>query len=1162
LKNSVPLVAGKRTFIRVHVKSAPGSQGSLISASLTGTNSDPVGATNEKLMPANPGQKVKLLLEPQRAALSDSFYFELPPSWTKAGRLDFRFETSDASVTCKEPDAVSNCGTSVTFQTVRELSIRFINLPFDGDGRTASITDATENRATDELEAAMPVPRLNALYGSLLKPLSSAPKTKDDGSNLLIRLNTIHNNECNPAKGKKYCRDYIMGLLVNAPDDAEFLGLASRPGAQSINYMDEFESPEMQELGHNIGLKHTNYNRQRKLEPDEGTVEEFGIGQPKDGTISTKKEQYDPETIFGFDVNDTGRHGPLKSDGSRFGRIHDPESPDAMSYGWIYSDQRNWFSAYTYRRIFDTLVLRAGLSGSNQEAQAETVPAEGAVLVRGAIPDASVGAPVIDPIYVFNSPGEFSLPEAGSYALRFEDNQGHILATYSFEPAETTNHEGPESSTFNLLLPFTSGTTRITLLQNGQAIASRQASATHPSVTVTSPNGGESLSGTTTIQWSASDSDGDQLSYLLEYSTDAGTNWETLAADLNTNNLEADLSTVPGSSQALFRVTATDGFNTAQDQSDATFNVAKHAPRVRIKSPDDNQLYVAEQTIILSAGAYDVEDGRLGDSNLAWSSNLNGPLGMGNTLAINASLLQEGTHTLTLVGHDSDGEIGNATLTVRIARLRPTFPDALLVEPSGLGFEAPVGSVPSSSQAIAIRNSGDGDLTWNASADQSWIQLNATSGLAPANLSITLSPTGLAAGAYHGQITITSSATNSPQIVSIAFNVIDTVSALSFMESSYTISEGAGSASVTVGRSGDISGIATFNYTTSDSAGSNGCGALNTGVASSRCDYETSVGTLTFAAGETSKTISIPVIDDSYAEGSESFTVTLSNSAGAVLASPTSATVNIADNEIANGANSIDQAGFFVRLHYLDFLNREPDASGLGFWSNQISECGTNATCVDLRRTNVSAAFFLSIEFQETGYLVYRFYKAGYGNITGLPVPLRLNEFLPDTQQIGKGVVVGAGDWQSQLEANKQSFALDFVTRTRFASLYATSMTPAEFVDALFLKANVTPTSADRGLSIGEFSGAPTSANTAARARALRRIAENSTLKTQELNKAFVLMQYFGYLRRNPDDTPDSNFGGFNFWLGKLNEFNGNFIDAEMVRAFIVSAEYKKRFGP
>ncbi len=262
--------------------------------------------------------------------------------------------------------------------------------------------------------------------------------------------------------------------------------------------------------------------------------------------------------------------------------------------------------------------------------------------------------------------------------------------------------------------------------------------------------------------------------------------------------------------------------------------------------------------------------------------------------------------------------------------------------------------------------------------------------------------------------------------------------------------------------------------------------------------------------------------------------------------------------------NRIDDPQFFVSQHYRDFLSREPDASGLAFWTNEITSCGTNTQCIEVKRINVSAAFFLSIEFQETGYLVYRFYKAAYGNLPGAPVPVRLNEFLPDTQQIGQNVVVGVGNWQTQLEINKQAFASQFVGRARFASAYPDSITPAQFVDALFANAGVTPSATERAAAINEFGGAGTSADTAARARALRRVAENATLGQQEFNRAFVLMQYFGYLRRNPNDAPEPglNFDGYNFWLNKLNQFNGNFVNAEMVKAFITSGEYRQRFVP
>jgi hypothetical protein len=218
--------------------------------------------------------------------------------------------------------------------------------------------------------------------------------------------------------------------------------------------------------------------------------------------------------------------------------------------------------------------------------------------------------------------------------------------------------------------------------------------------------------------------------------------------------------------------------------------------------------------------------------------------------------------------------------------------------------------------------------------------------------------------------------------------------------------------------------------------------------------------------------------------------------------------------------------------------------------------------CIELKRINVSAAYFRSIEFQETGYLVYRVYKAAYGNLPGAPVPLSYGEFLPDTQQMSEGVVVNAPDWQLKLESNKQAFFAAFVARQRFTAAYPAAATPDSFVNALYAKAGVTPSVAERSAAVLEFAGAADTSDQGARARALRRVAQNSVLAQQEVNKAFVLMQYFGYLRRSPNDAPDLNYSGFNFWLGKLNEFDGNFVRAEMVKAFIVSDEYRRRFSP
>jgi hypothetical protein len=352
--------------------------------------------------------------------------------------------------------------------------------------------------------------------------------------------------------------------------------------------------------------------------------------------------------------------------------------------------------------------------------------------------------------------------------------------------------------------------------------------------------------------------------------------------------------------------------------------------------------------------------------------------------------------------------------------------------------------------------------------------------------------------------------------------------------------------------------------------------ATSDGTATQKGDYTQVAGKLIFAAGETSKTFPVLIVDDVFQEATETFSVTLSNPIGAILGSASVTTVAISDNDSPGLPNPLDNANaqFFVRQHYLDFLNREPDAGGLAFWSDQITSCGSDQACIEIRRINVSAAFFLSIEFQETGYLVERMYKVAYGDATGtstfpgpgshqLAVPIiRRSEFVPDSFQISNGVIIGQPGALQLLEANKVAFANDFVTRTRFTTAYATSLTPAQFVDALIAKAAFTPTPAQRQAFIDEFGGAANTTDTAARARAVRAIAENGTFSQLEKNKAFVLMQYFGYLRRDPDTNPDTDYTGYDFWLGKLNQFNGNFVNAEMVKAFLVSGEYRHRFGP
>jgi hypothetical protein len=265
---------------------------------------------------------------------------------------------------------------------------------------------------------------------------------------------------------------------------------------------------------------------------------------------------------------------------------------------------------------------------------------------------------------------------------------------------------------------------------------------------------------------------------------------------------------------------------------------------------------------------------------------------------------------------------------------------------------------------------------------------------------------------------------------------------------------------------------------------------------------------------------------------------------------------------------TIDDTDFFVQQQYVDFLSRFPDQGGFAFWQNEINSCGPDAACVDNKRVNVSAAFFLSIEYQESGYLVHRMYKAAFGDaqgqatiggvLTPILVPVvRREEFMPDTRRIGQDVIVGTQGWPDRLNNNKNAFALEFVSRARFTTAFPATMTPAEFVDKLNANAGGVLDAGERQALVNELAANNTNAG---RAGVLRKVAEDPTLEAAEKNKAFVLAQYFGYLKRNPNEGPDDNHSGYNFWLGKLNDNNGNFVQAQMVKAFIDSIEYRARF--
>jgi Tol biopolymer transport system component len=399
---------------------------------------------------------------------------------------------------------------------------------------------------------------------------------------------------------------------------------------------------------------------------------------------------------------------------------------------------------------------------------------------------------------------------------------------------------------------------------------------------------------------------------------------------------------------------------------------------------------------------------------------------------------------------------------------------------------------------------------------------------------------------------------------------------LQFSAANYTVNEGAGSIAITITRTGDSSGIADVDFATGN------------GTASERSDFVTTRSTIRFAAGETSRTVNVLITDDVFLENDETINLSLADATNAVLGTPRTATLTITDNDLLTlTTNPIDERDFFVRQQYRDFLNRDPDAAGFAFWTGEydrrVNACNTitDATqrlgCRSTARASISLAFFLSTEFQQTGFLVYRAYDVAFAR-TGTPRPARgaavsavavtYDEFISDTQSIARGIVVGNTIDQGVLGTNTELFFRTFVQRPEFTARFPVDQSAQNYVNALLASADVVATDAMRAQLLADFGGG----GIEARARVLRRIADYDVVFQREFNRAFVLLQYIGYLRRDPD------IAGYNFWLNKLDgaststpinradvpndpEAIGRIRRAEMIEAFIRSCEYQRRFG-
>ena len=351
------------------------------------------------------------------------------------------------------------------------------------------------------------------------------------------------------------------------------------------------------------------------------------------------------------------------------------------------------------------------------------------------------------------------------------------------------------------------------------------------------------------------------------------------------------------------------------------------------------------------------------------------------------------------------------------------------------------------------------------------------------------------------------------------------VAVIKFAVTATTVNKDAGHATVTVNRTGETTSTVTVNYGTRD------------GSANARTDYMSTLGSLRFGPGETTKAVQIPIVKHGFGPDigvDRSFSLIIGDTVGGSIDAPETSTITIHNTDSID-ANPWPDSAFFVRQHYLDFLAREPETAGFNAWLNVLNNCSdvnNNPLC---DRVTVSQSFYGSPEFQSRGYFAIRFYRSALSRDPSLI------EFLRDLSYL-------RGATPAETNAAHDSFAADFAQRLEFHDALD-GLTNTQYVDRLIANSGVTFSSVQRSQFIADVASL-------GRAQVLMNIVSSNEFMrdANTFNRAFVITEYFGYLRRDPEPA------GLNDWLNYLNTHPGDF--RTMVNGFVNSIEYRSRFGP
>jgi hypothetical protein len=773
LNNSVPLVSGKRTFVRFYARVDGGPQVQPTNAVLVAQK--PSGESTV-LLPLNPGGQVKVVKRGpieqtgwlMRLASGDGngapALFELPANF-RQGTVTLTAAINPQicffpPCTPTEHNTANNVATTqAAFSAVPQPKVSVHRVRYSLEGKT------TFDTALDDvygmiswLVRAYPVPRVG--YGvSLLDWGDVILQANGNGhpdifwpscTKLNSRLLQIEGLE--QLASEAFAGDFIRRVYGMIDDGGGFMrGCASEapgfvasgptgvPGA-NVNPADsstwDFDGSYGDyygghELAHTYGRQHANF-----CGAEGGVPYPYPAGRiSPDFTFGNQSSIV--AQIFGFDIATRDVYGP---------HWH-----DLMTYC-----DREWVSDFTVEGLRDAF-LAAGAAGGGSPASGEDVDGEAGPLlwVVATVNPGSLGVD-LEPTFAVDPARPVDVPDRGDFAVVLQDERGRELARHSVRAVP--EHPGPPaypdrpSREFERLriatpVPLAEGARRLVIEgPGGRVLKSVRPGAATPSVELTSPRGEESFAdGSVEVSWTASDRDGDSLTYLAQYRPSEEADWRSVALPTDARRVEVPFSNLPAGGDARFRVLATDGLHTAVAESEP-FEVVNRPPELEIVSPRDGDSFVGDvalpdfdglgQPVALEARAHDADTGAI--EEVQWTSSLDGPLGIGVQLTVDG--LSAGQHTITAIADDGNG--GRSTATVEITVVDhpgdlPPSPDAIEVEPREVVLW-PAAAADRAELSVFERNLGE--VGWRAETTAPWLALSAERGVTSAPLEVALRP--------------------------------------------------------------------------------------------------------------------------------------------------------------------------------------------------------------------------------------------------------------------------------------------------------------------------------------------------------------------------------------------------------------------------------------